>query len=91
MVKLPLVDLRYGNNTDGETDVFVAVAETRAGDTSDAGFFEEREGIFTWEELAPIVNRGIVVNVYFFEQRLLFVDVAQLLDETLATQAIKGA
>src|SRR5579885_29738 len=80
-----------GDDANGEADVVVAVAKAGAGDTGDAGFLEEREGIFALAQLAPVIDGGVVVDVDVFKEMLFRVNALQLCDEARAAQAIETA
>lgn len=89
-VKLLFSNHWYGNDADGEADIVVAIAKAGTGNASYSRLLKERESVFTGAQFAPVVDGGVVINIYLFKEWLLFVDLAQLRDETLAAQAIEG-
>src|SRR5438094_710644 len=64
--------------------------KTGTGYSGDTGLLKEGKGIFTGPQLAPVIDRGVVVYENVFEQVLLFINVLELSNETLPAQLIEG-
>src|SRR6266567_1784066 len=56
-------DHRYG-----ETEILVCIPKARARHTSNACHLEQRECIFSWTELTPVIDGGIIIDVNLLEQ-----------------------
>ena len=79
-----------GDHANGETHELVAIAKTGTGYSGDTGLLKEGEGIFTGPQLAPVIDRGVIVDENVFEQVLFFIKKLELSNETLPAQLIEG-
>ena len=72
-------------------DEAVAVSKRRAGNSGNAGLFEQRKGVFARFELAPIIDASTFVPPHFVKDVIVCVQLRQLSDEPFSPQRVELA